>query len=298
MEKLAADTHMGTVDLLVRDLETMVAYYREGIGLDVLAETGGTITLGRATPGGGEAIVRLNRNADLPTFHRRDVGLFHTAILFDTQAALASAVLSTARHDGSSFTGSADHLVSEAFYFDDPEGNGIELYYDRPRDQWVSMGGGQIKMATLPLDPGDYLSSHLPRPGVGAGTGSDGATVGHVHLQVGDIGQAEAFYSGVLGFEVTARHREQALFIAAGGYHHHIGLNTWNSHGAGPRAASLGLERVEIEVPDADELSRIRARLTDAGLESELRTDEAGAGTRLITADPWKTRIEIATTLN
>lgn len=234
-------------------------------------------------------IVRLTRRTDLPSFDRGAAGLFHTAVLFDTKADLAASVFSTARHAPTSFTGSSDHLVSEAFYFDDPEGNGVELYVDRPRDQWQYSDGGEVNMATLRLDPNAFLEEHLTETTPAA----DGAHVGHVHLQVGSIPEAEAFYSGVLGFDVMARYGPQALFIAAGGYHHHIGLNTWNSQGAGPRAASLGLERVGIEVPDADEVDRIMARLREAGIEAEMRQDEAGAESRLVTTDPWGTRIDI-----
>lgn len=297
MEKLGAGTSMGTVDLLVRDLERVTAYYHDGVGLDVLEQRGETVTLGcRGNPRNIE-VIRLTRDARLPGFHRGGAGLFHTAILFDTQADLAAAVLSTVRHAPTSFTGSADHLVSEAFYFDDPEGNGVELYVDRPRAQW-RYEEGRVDMATLPLDPNAFLETHL-RDGSQLRDAGDpvvgGADVGHVHLQVGDIPEAEAFYAGVLGFDVTARYGAQALFIAAGGYHHHIGLNTWNSRGAGPRAASLGLERVAIEVPTTEEIDRIADRLGACGMAAERRHDSASAGTSLVTADPWGTRIEIHT---
>jgi len=289
MEKLANDTSMGLVDLLVRDLDVMTAYYHEGIGLDVLETKGDVVTLGRK----GEVpspIVRLTRRTDLPAFNRGDAGLFHTAIVFDTKADLAASVLSTARHASASFTGSSDHLVSEAFYFDDPEGNGVELYVDRPRHAWEYLEGGQVNMATLPLDPNAFLAEHLND----STRGADGAHVGHVHLQVGSIAEAEAFYSGVLGFDVMNRYGTQALFVAAGGYHHHLGLNTWNSRGAGARAASLGLERVAIDVPNPEEITRISARLREAGIDADIRTDEAAAETRLVTTDPWGTRVEIA----
>lgn len=293
--RLADATSMGAVDLLVRDLDVMTAYYAEGIGLDVLENRGDTVVLGRS----GQVVMRLKHTPGLPGFHRGDAGLFHTAILFDTPGDLAASVFSTARHAPRSFTGTADHLVSEAFYFDDPEGNGVELYTDRPRDQWVSAGGGQIKMASLPLDPNDYLQTHLPRSVVEGGVQHgriDGAHVGHVHLQVGNIPEGEAFYSGVLGFDVTARMGNQALFISAGGYHHHVGLNTWNSAGAGPRAASLGLESLSIEVPTPGDLDALAHRLEGAGLEFERRSDAAHAGASLLTDDPWGTTIEISAT--
>ncbi len=289
MDSLPTGTSMGVVDLLVRDLDLMVAYYTEGVGLDVLQEGGDVVVLGRRSAGAVTPILRLTSRRDLPAFNRGDAGLFHTAILFDTKADLANALLSTVRHRPTSFTGSADHLVSEAFYFDDPEGNGLELYTDRPRESWTVMDGGRVKMATLPLDPNAYLEEHLPAEAAS----SRGSSVGHVHLQVGDVAEAESFYADVLGFDVTARYGDQALFVAADGYHHHLGLNTWNSRGAGPRAASLGLERLAIDVATADDLAAIKHRLDTAGLESELRSDDGAGGTRLLTADPWGTRIEI-----
>src|SRR5699024_2885264 len=152
---------------------------------------------------GAAPIMRLTRMCDLPDFNRGDAGLFHTAILYDSQPGLASAVLSTARHAPASFTGSADHLVSEAFSFDDPEGNGVELYVDRPREQWSHAADGTVQMATNLLDPNTFLQAHLDDVGT-LGAERTAASVGHVHLQVGDIGLAQDFYARVLGFEVTS----------------------------------------------------------------------------------------------
>src|SRR5699024_114579 len=177
------------------------------------------------------------------------------------------------------FTGSADHLVSEAFYFDDPEGNGVELYTDRARENWTYAADGAVQMATNLLDPNAYLQAHLDTPGT-IGAGHAAATIGHVHLQVGDIDLARDFYAGVLGFDVMNRYGTQALFVAAGGYHHHIGLNSWNSRGAGPRAASLGLGQLAIEVPAGEELDRIAHRLAGPGIDCERRDDS------LLLADP------------
>jgi catechol 2,3-dioxygenase len=253
MDRLAQDTAMGDVELLVRDLDGVLAYYADGVGLDVLRHDGPDAVLGR----GGEPIMRLVHRADLPEFERGEAGLFHTAILFGDEAGLAGAVASVARAYPRSFTGSADHLVSQAFYFDDPEGNGVELYVDRPREAWRRTAGGGVEMASNFLDPNRFLQTHLPDAPQQA---ADGAVIGHVHLQVGDIPLAERFYAGVLGFDVMARYGSQALFVAAGGYHHHIGLNTWNSAGAGPRAASLGLGQVSIELPTTDDVDSLLSR--------------------------------------
>lgn len=282
MDTLASGTAMGDVELLVRDLDGVLAYYADGVGLDVLAHDGPQAVLGRD----GEPIMRLVHRADLPEFERGEAGLFHTAILFGDEASLARAVAGLARYRPGSFTGSADHLVSQAFYFDDPEGNGVELYADRPRAQWRRSAGGGIEMASLRLDPNAFLEQHLP---AAPAPEDDGAGIGHVHLQVGDLGQAEQFYAGVLGFDVMARYGSQALFIAAGGYHHHIGLNTWNSRGAGPRAASLGLGQLSIELPTSDDVDALTSRLRTAGVE--IRHD----GRTVRFDDPWKTVIEVRT---
>ncbi len=279
---LAPETAMGVVDLLVRDLEATTAFYVDGVGLEVIEQSGPTLTIGR----GRRPILRLTHERDLPDFDRGDAGLFHTAVLYETAADLAAAVLSTARHAPAAFTGSADHLVSEAFYFDDPEGNGVELYTDRARENWTYAADGAVQMATNLLDPNAYLQAHLDTPGT-IGAGHAAATIGHVHLQVGDIDLARDFYAGVLGFDVMNRYGTQALFVAAGGYHHHIGLNSWNSRGAGPRAASLGLGQLAIEVPAGEELDRIAHRLAGHGIDCERRDDS------LLLADPWATRIEI-----
>ncbi|WP_156253521.1 VOC family protein [Pseudactinotalea terrae] len=280
MDRLAQDTSMGDVELLVRDLDAVLTYYADGVGLDVLRHDGPEAVLGR----GGEQIMRLVQRSDLPEFQRGEAGLFHTAILFGDEASLARAVASVARFAPRSFTGSSDHLVSQAFYFDDPEGNGVELYVDRPREQWTRHADGSVEMATAFLDPNAFLQTHLPNAPQPA---ADGAVIGHVHLQVGDIALAEQFYSGVLGFDVMARYGSQALFVAAGGYHHHIGMNTWNSQGAGPRAASLGLGQVSIELPTTDDVDALRSRLRGAGVET--RHD----GQTLRFDDPWKTLIEV-----
>lgn len=280
MDRLAQNTAMGDVELLVRDLDAVLAFYAEGVGLDVLRHDGPEAVLGR----GGAQIMRLVQRSDLPEFRRGDAGLFHTAILFGDEAGLARAVASVARFAPRSFTGSADHLVSQAFYFDDPEGNGLEVYVDRPRDQWRRHADGTVDMATIHLDPNAFLQTHLPQAPAPA---EDGAGIGHVHLQVGDIALAEQFYAGVLGFDVMNRYGSQALFVAAGGYHHHIGMNTWNSQGAGPRAASLGLGQVSIELPTTDDVDALVSRLRTAGVE--MRHD----GETLRFDDPWKTLIEV-----
>ena len=157
----------------------------------------------------------------------REAGLFHTAILFETQAALAAAVATVAQRHPGTFTGSSDHLVSQAFYFDDPEGNGVELYWDRDRTEW-SWTHGQVEMSTLYLDPNAFLQQHLTEAAL-ADHASAPAVIGHVHLSVGDVATAQRFYVDELGFDLTTSFGGQAIFVSAGGYHHHMAMNVWRS---------------------------------------------------------------------
>jgi catechol 2,3-dioxygenase len=161
--------------------------------------------------------------------------------------------------------GASDHLVSEALYLSDPDGNGIEIYRDRPREQWRQTDEG-IEMATIPLDLQGVLKEldGAPTPPARAGAGT---RIGHVHLQVAELADSEAFYSGVLGFDVIVRAYPGALFLSAGGYHHHIGLNTWHSAGAAPPpSGSIGLRSFEVQLPDAPELDRVLERVRAAGI--------------------------------
>lgn len=283
--KLAADTAMGAVTLLVGDLDRMTAYYRDAVTLQVMNASEGTVTLGR----GGTPVVVLEHAPALKHAVSGSAGLFHTAILFESQTALAAALYSVARTEPGTFTGSADHLVSQAFYFTDPEGNGVELYWDRDRTEW-SWVHGQVEMATLYLDPNEYLREHLTEQA--ATTPNDaalgGAVVGHVHLSVGDTATARSFYVDTLGFDATASLGNQALFVSAGGYHHHMAMNVWNSRGAGPRMPALGLGRIDIELPNADGLGALDERLRDFNVQT--RDD----GRTLSFDDPWNNLITVA----
>ena len=278
---LAADTAMGPVTLRVGDLDAMTAYYRDAVALQVLDAAGPTVTLGRGTT----PVVILEHATELKHASPRDAGLFHTAILFETEEALAAAVYSVAQKHPNTFTGSSDHLVSKAFYFTDPEGNGVELYWDRDRSQWSWVHGG-IEMSTLYLDPNAFLQQNLTeesvlQPMIG------GAQVGHVHLQVGDVETAREFYVNRLGFEATTMYGDSALFVSAGGYHHHMAMNTWNSKGAGPRQLALGLARVDIRVPGADDVGALTERLTHFGVQT--RDD----GRAVSFDDPWGSQITV-----
>ncbi|MDQ1059171.1 catechol 2,3-dioxygenase [Arthrobacter globiformis] len=279
---LPADLTMGTVMLKVGDMKLMTDYYQRALGLDVVAEQDGGLYLGRLkTP-----LVHLAPAPGLNIPGRGEAGLFHTALLFGDQSSLAATIASAAQYEPQSFVGSADHLVSEAFYFTDPEGNGIELYWDRPREAW-SWDGKNVVMDSLALPPQKYLQDHLTQESVEGQRGTD-AGVGHVHLQVGDVQSAHDFYVGTLGFEKTAGWHGQALFVSAGGYHHHMAMNVWNSRGAGPRQDTLGLGEVLIEVPSGDDVGALADRLRVAGVESH------HTGAELRFEDPWRNRLRVA----
>ncbi|MET4637582.1 VOC family protein [Mycetocola sp. 2940] len=284
-DKLAADTAMGPVTLLVADLDAMTTYYTDAVPLHVLSATEHTVSLGR----GGVPAVILEHAPELKHASPGSAGLFHTAILFESKAALAAALYSVARKAPGTFTGSADHLVSIAFYFTDPEGNGVELYWDRDRTEW-SWVHGQIEMATLYVDPNEFLSQHLTEQGQampGDESVFGGAQVGHVHLSVGDVTSAREFYVNTLGFDATTMFGNQALFVSAGGYHHHMAMNVWNSRGAGPRMPALGLGRIDIVVPEGDAIGELTERLTHHKVQ--VRDD----GQTLSFGDPWANLIRV-----
>lgn len=280
LARLDDATTMGAVTLYVGDLDAQTAFYRDVVTLQVQDASGDSVTLGRA----GRPLVTLRHDPALRHAPAGAAGLFHTAILFETQAALAAALYSVARRAPQTFTGSADHLVSQAFYLTDPEGNGIELYWDRARTEW-SWTHGQVEMDTLYLDPNAFLAEHLSEAAADGATAGDAAAIGHVHLSVGDVATARAFYVDALGFETTASMPGSALFVSAGGYHHHMAMNVWNSRGAGPRMPALGLGRVELALPDADGLGALTERLRDHGVA--VRDD----GRAVTFVDPWNNEL-------
>lgn len=285
LARLDDATTMGAVTLYVGDLDAQTAFYRDVVTLQVQDASGDSVTLGRA----GRPLVILRHDPALRHAPAGAAGLFHTAILFETQAALAAALYSVARRAPQTFTGSADHLVSQAFYLTDPEGNGIELYWDRARTEW-SWTHGQVEMDTLYLDPNAFLAEHLSEAAADGATAGDAAAIGHVHLSVGDVATARAFYVDALGFETTASMPGSALFVSAGGYHHHMAMNVWNSRGAGPRMPALGLGRVELALPDADGLGALTERLRDHGVA--VRDD----GRAVTFVDPWNNELRAALT--
>ena len=275
---LPANLTMGAVTLRVKNLDLMIGYYRDAIGLDLISQNSGSAILGR----GMNASLILEHAPEMKYASDNQAGLFHTAFLFDTKAQLAYAVASVAAKYPGSFTGSADHLVSEAFYFDDPENNGVELYWDRDRSNW-SWKHGQIEMGTFGLDPNAFLSENLPE------TVTDtSSNIGHVHLSVGSIEQAQDFYVNKLGFDVTLNWGGTALFVSAGGYHHHMAMNIWRSRGAGPRQPTLGLRDVSIILPNEDSLGAVQEKLKHSRVS--IRND----GQVIHLDDPWGNQVSLS----
>jgi catechol 2,3-dioxygenase len=261
------DTKLGAVRLDVAELDRAQAFYERALGLRTLERSGDTTRLGAEE----DRLIELVGRPDAPRRPQGTTGLFHLAILLPSRLELAQALRRVA-DTGWPLSGASDHLVSEALYLRDPEGNGIEIYRDRPREDWPRVDG-EVQMDTLPLD----LEGVVAELG-GADAEPDGlpanARLGHVHLQVADLREAEAFYKDVLGFEVTVRSYPGALFLSAGGYHHHIGLNTWAGEGApAPPPGSLGLRWFEVLLPSTEELEQVAERLQGAGIEASRRED-------------------------
>ncbi len=256
---------MGAVELTVSDLERSVDYWQREIGLRVLDRGSGRASLGTDT-----AVLRVVEEPGVrpDTGH---TGLYHVALLVPDRPSLARWLTHAAR-DRVELTGLSDHAVSEAIYLRDPDQHGIEIYADRPRELWDGKVGDLL--TTVPLDVTDLLGE-LDDPAAEPFDGlPDGTIVGHTHLRVADVDSTIAFYRDVLGVPLMAQLGSMAAFHGAGGYHHHIGANTWESAGAppAPRGAAT-LRHAEILVPDGEELERVAARVADAGQEPEPHDD-------------------------
>ena len=275
---------LGPVHLTVSDLGRSIAYYERSVGLRCHRRDGDTAALGA----GGEDLVVLAEVPDA-TSGGRHAGLYHLALLFPTREALAHAVLRLARSE-TRLEGASDHGVSEAIYLRDPDNNGIELYADRPRDAWPPprAPADRIEMYTIALDLRSLLDSVAgDEPQEHAGRG---LVMGHVHLHVADVDRALAFYRDVLGFEVMVN-IGSAAFLAAGGYHHHLGLNVWLGPGARPRPDdSAGLRHWVVVLERPDEVEAVRARVRAAGLAQEERPGG------FLVRDPWGTSVAVSTT--
>jgi catechol 2,3-dioxygenase len=271
--EISAATRPGPVHLTVADLERSLAYYRSAIGLEALEQENGRASVGADTR---ELLVLVEQPGARPAYGH--TGLYHYALLVPERHDLARWLAHAAR-DRVSLVGLSDHFVSEAIYLSDPDGHGIEIYWDRPRDVWE--GTVEARMTTLPLDVQSLLGElddpdTEPFDGLPAGT-----VMGHVHLKVASIPETIAFYRDVLGFGLMAQLGPQAAFLAAGGYHHHVGTNTWDSAGASPPpAGSAALRHATIALPDAGERERVLDRVERAG--GPTREDTGGDGAPLV----------------
>jgi catechol 2,3-dioxygenase len=248
--EISPDAHMGLVELSVSDLDRSVTYWQDAIGLRVLSRENGTAELGADTP--------LLRFVEEPGARPASgfTGLFHVALLVPDRPSLGRFLAHTVREQ-IPLTGLSDHAVSEAIYLRDPDYHGIEVYADRPREQWEGRVG-QL-MTTIPLDAGSLLAE--------AGDGGfdglpDGTKMGHVHLCVRDVDETVGFYRDTLGMGLTAQLGDQAAFLSAGGYHHHIGGNTWETRGAEPAPEGTArLLRFTIVLPDDEDVARTAERI-------------------------------------
>ena len=263
---LAPRTRPGAVHLTVTDLDRSVGFYQDRIGLQVHSRGDSSAAMGT----GGEDLVVLEENPQARPAGRH-AGLYHFALLYPSREELASALqrLAVSR---TRMQGASDHGVSEALYLPDPDENGIELYADRPRAVWPAPEpGARVGMFTAPLDVEDLLRA-APGPEAPRHAGP-GLTLGHVHLHVGDVPAAVRFYRDVIGFEPMAE-LPGAAFVAAGGYHHHLGLNNWRGQGVPPAPAeSVGLRHWTLLLDGQDELTRVRERIEAAGVPAEARDE-------------------------
>jgi catechol 2,3-dioxygenase len=260
--EISPDAHPGAVHLTVSNLERSVGYYESTVGLRALSRSDRSATMGS----GRQELVVLVEEPGART-GAGYTGLYHIALLVPERPQLARWLAHAAR-DRVRLTGLSDHFVSEAIYLSDPDGHGLEIYWDRPREVWE--GKVAERMTTVPLDV-DSLLAELPDPNAVDFEGlPEGTVVGHVHLKVASIPETVAFYRDGLGFALMASLGAQATFLSAGGYHHHIGANTWESAGApAPPAGAAALRYATIVVPDDEERQRILERVEESGQSPE-----------------------------
>jgi catechol 2,3-dioxygenase len=278
--RLPEATRVGRVRLQIADLDRSIAYYESVIGLRVIERTGDVAMLG--AHGDDRVIVELNAKPGVrPVARRGHIGLYHFAILLPDRAALGRFVAHLATIG--EYAGMSDHLVSEAVYLTDPDGLGIEVYADRPRSTWRPIEG-QLEMATKPLDVPSVVAAAKGEPWSGAPAGT---VIGHVHLYVRDIDQAAAFYHAGLGFDKIVWNYPGALFMSAGGYHHHLGTNTWAA--AAPLATDDEARLIEWEIvmPDAQSISAAAKSLEGGGYEVTRDGDDVLAN------DPWGIQLRL-----
>ena len=273
--------HIGAVGLIARDLDLLSRYYQGLLGFALIERSDGVVRLGA----GGVTLLELQHRPDAKPDDPATAGLYHTAFLMPTRADHARWILHIAKNR-IPITGASDHGVSEAFYLDDPEGNGVEVYNDRPQEHW-QRENGLIVMPTKQLDI-EAIVREVDPATAAYPAAPDGLRIGHIHLRVGDVTKAEEFYRGAIGLDLTRR-RGGATFMSSGGYHHHVGANVWHSDGAGPRERDrAGLAWFSLEAANESAFTAVTDRLKAANAPLETTTNG------LETADPWGTRVRLA----
>ncbi|MCC7130123.1 MAG: VOC family protein [Anaerolineae bacterium] len=278
---LPAQTAIGGVTLQVSDLAAALAFYRDLIGLEAIRLADARANLGA----GGTAFLRLEELRGAAPQPPNTTGLYHTAIRFPDRRSLAVKIGQLAQQQIP--LGQGDHWVSEAFYLDDPDGNGVELYRDRPRSEW-QYSGAAVQMGTDPIDLEGFFAELGEDDPAALSFAAPAATrIGHMHLRVADLDASQRFYCDLLGFDLQAR-LGGALFVSAGGYHHHLGMNVWQTRGASPPAQPCcGMREFSLRLPAPADLERLAAYLADAGLPLE-RGDGA-----FVIHDPASIRIRL-----
>ena len=266
-QTIAPETTIGEVQLFVSDLTRSLKFYQGSLGFKLFSSEGGQAVLGA----GDRRLLTLTEKPGAK-FVQGATGLYHYAILLPDRRSLALLIYHLAE-SGAQVQGVADHGVSEAIYMSDPDGNGIEVYRDRRRNEWPFDDIGKLQMGTDDLDLDDLLLEL--REGVSPWKELPEKTViGHVHLKVRDLLEAETFYTQILGFQLMQRYESGAIFVSAGGYHHHIGMNVWTSKSAPPPPLdAAGLKWFEVRLPDPAALETLRARLQAAGVQAQAEED-------------------------
>jgi catechol 2,3-dioxygenase len=277
--KLPGEFRLGPAALRVANAERALDFYEKKLGLEMLQRDKERLTLGA----GNTPLLFLDIRPGIKPRNYKETGLYHVAILVPDRAALGAAIARLAANGVK--LGAADHLVSEAIYIWDPDNNGIEICRDRPRDEW-KWQDDQVQMANRPLDFDGLLAEpgveNLSRAPMKAGT-----RIGHIHLEVDDLDKARGFYSDVFGYSPTAT-LPGALFMAAGGYHHHLGTNIWDSrNGPPPSPGTAGLSLMTVELPDAASLEALKARLEAANVS--INKHDPG----FTFTDPWHTHVAV-----
>ncbi|MBK8551451.1 MAG: VOC family protein [Ignavibacteria bacterium] len=270
MSKIPDSTKIQSIDLRVRDMKTSIDFYCRQMGFREIERNDNTVLL--SSNGSFPYLFKLVEDKKAPVRIKGTTGLYHIAILFPNRKELARVFLRLF-NDGVKFRGFSDHLVSEAIYLDDPDGNGIELYVDKPKETWV-WKNGEVVMDSLPLDLSlitNELTDKDDRIGIHPDT-----FLGHIHLNVSDLRKAEEFYNEIIKMKISNYSYPGAKFFAAGDYHHHIGTNTWQTNKKIKRNEnSLGMISFTIKIPDADFLKQLAEKSKESGYEIIKQEDKS-----------------------